>query len=98
MDRVLIIPLKSVNGVPFGTKKEDVHAHNMKHVKVYDYDCSDLEPAKFLTIATDFEWNEEDTSWISKSKQIAIYCQEDKFKIDSITFGCPGYYDFFDEE
>ncbi|MBR4630266.1 MAG: hypothetical protein IKO57_07470 [Treponema sp.] len=179
MDRVTIIPLKSVNGVPFGAKKEEVrkvlgsdyensletieenkdvfemeevkkveetfkelykhmgknpedfewpdisefeedndtynlvqieyeddkfvsatvYAHNAKHLTIGDNDCSDLELAKILTLATDFEWIEEDTSWVSKSKQVGLYCPEDKYKIDSITFGCPGYYNqIYDEE
>lgn len=180
MDRVTIIPLKSVNGVPFGAKKEDVrkalgsdyknsletieknkilnpdeqkaldevensikalyqemgkdpnsfewpdiseyeedndtynlvqieyeddifvsatiYAQDMKHLSVWGHDCSDLEIEKILTLAKDFEWDQEDTSWTSRSQQIGIYCSEGPRKIDSITFGCPGYYDFLDEE
>jgi len=180
MDKVTIIPLKSVNGVPFGTKKEDVrkalgpdyensldiikkneslnqdqqkaldevenaikalyqhmgkdpnsfewpdisefeedtdtynlvqieyeddifvaaaiYAQDLKHLTIWNHDCSDLEIEKILTLAEDFEWDQEDTSWTSRSKQISIYCSEGPRKIDSITFGCPGYFDFLDEE
>lgn len=70
-----------------------IYAQNMKNLSIWDQDCSDLEIEKILTLAKDFEWDEEDTSWLSKAKQIGIYCSEGKRKIDSITFGCPGYYD-----
>ena len=178
MDRVTIIPLKSVNGVPFGATKEEVrkvlgsdyensvelreknkdvfdspeikqleeslkalyqemgkdpnsfewpdiseyeedndtynlvqieyeddifvsatiYAQDMKYLSVWGHDCSDLEIEKILTLAKDFEWDQEDTSWTSRSKQISIYCSEGPRKLDSITFGCPGYFDFLDEE
>ncbi|MCR4790936.1 MAG: hypothetical protein K5839_07660, partial [Treponemataceae bacterium] len=168
MDKVTIIPLKSVNGVPFGSTKADVrkslgsdyensletieknkdvfeskeikkieetfkalyqhvgkdpnsfewpdisefeedndtynlvqieyendkfvsatiYAQDLKHLTIYDHDCSDLEIEKILTLAKDFVWDENDTTWLSKSKQIGIYCSEGKRKIDSITFGC----------
>ena len=71
-----------------------IYAQDMKHLAIWDQDCSDLEIEKILTLAKDFEWDEEETSWLSKSKQIAIYCSEGKRKIDSITFGCPGYYNY----
>ena len=173
MDKLTIIPLKSVNGVPFGATKEEVrkvlgsdyensleiieknkgafeskeikeieksfkalyqhmekdpnsfewpdisefeedndtynlvqieyeddrfvsatiYPQDLRHFTIFDYDCSDFEIEKILTLAKDFVWDEEDTTWLSKSRQIAIYCSEGKRKIDSITFGCPGYYD-----
>lgn len=176
MDKVIIIPLKSVNGIPFGATKEEVrkafgsdyentvelreknkdvfnsaeikelekslkalyhdmgkdpdsfewpdiseyesdcdtynlvqieyeddkfvaatiYAQDLKHLTIWEQDCSDFEIEKILTVAKDFEWDKEDSSWLSKSKQIAIYCPEGKRKIESITFGCPGYYDYLD--
>ena len=75
-----------------------IYAQDLKHLTIWDQDCSDFEIEKVLTLAKDFEWDEEDTTWLSKSRQIAIYCSEGKRKIDSITFGCPGYYDFLNEK
>lgn len=75
-----------------------IYAQDMKHLSVWEHDCPDLEIEKILTLAKDFEWDQEDTSWTSRSKQISIYCSEGPRKLDSITFGCPGYFDFLDEE
>ena len=75
-----------------------IYVQDIKHLTVFDYDCSDFEIEKILTLAKDFVWDEEDTTWLSKSRQIAIYCSEGKRKIDSITFGCPGYFDYLEED
>lgn len=75
-----------------------MYSHDIKHLTIFDYDCSDLEIEKILTLSKDFVWDEENTSWMSKSRQIAIYCSENKRKIDSITFGCPGYFKYLDVE
>jgi len=75
-----------------------IYPHNIINFTILDHDCSDFEIEKLLTLAEDFEWDAEDTTWISRSKQIGIYCALDKRKMDSILFGRPGYYDFLDEE
>lgn len=75
-----------------------IYAYDFKNLTIYGLDCSNLEIEKLLTLADDFKWNEESTSWISSFKQISIYCSLDKQKMDSITFGCPGYFDFLDKK
>ena len=75
-----------------------IYASSLRNLTIWNHDCSDFEIEKLLTLADDFEWDEEETSWTSLSQQISIYCALDKRKMDSILFGCPGYYDSLDKE
>lgn len=56
-------------------------------------DFSSFDLQKLLTLADDFEEKENKTSYISNSKQIGIWCPDGDGRVESILFGCPGYYD-----
>ena len=56
-------------------------------------DCSDFSIAKLKTLADDFVWDSLNTSWMSQSKQIGIYCPENDKTVECVLFGCPGYYE-----
>ena len=61
--------------------------------KEYSFDFATL-----LTLADDFVEEENKTSYISYSKQISIWCPDGDKRVESILFGCPGYWDSFKEE
>lgn len=55
--------------------------------KEYSFDLNTL-----LTLADDFFEEENKTSYISYSKQISIWCPDGDKRVESVLFGCPGYY------
>ena len=56
--------------------------------KEYNFDFATL-----LTLADDFVEEENKTTYISHSKQISIWCPDGDKRVESILFGCPGYWD-----
>jgi len=68
-------------------------AEKTKSLFINDKDCSSFEIKELLKIANDFVWDSINTAYTSSSKQISIWCPEGKNKVESILFGCPGYYD-----
>lgn len=56
-------------------------------------DCSDFNIATLKSLADDFVWEPQDTSWTSYKKEISLYCPENKNTVECVLFGCPGYYD-----
>lgn len=74
-----------------------IYKNNIKHITIMNHDCSDFELEKIMTLATDFKWDRINTSWVSISKQISLFCPENKREIDNITFACSGYYNDLEE-
>ena len=60
-----------------------------------DYSSFDLQ--KLLTLADDFVEEENKSSYTSYSKQINIWCPDGDGRVESVLFGCPGYYDKLDK-
>lgn len=55
-------------------------------------DLSDFDIKKILSLSEDFVYDEENSGYISYSKEIAIWCPEDKNTVETILFGRPNYY------
>ncbi|MBR5032461.1 MAG: hypothetical protein IKX70_02175 [Treponema sp.] len=55
-----------------------------------EYNSFKLED--FLALSDDFIKEEEGAAYVSHSLQIGIWCPNMDKKIESILFGCPGYY------
>lgn len=56
-------------------------------------DFSDFDLKKILSLANDFVIEEEGCSYVSRSKQIGIWCPNADGKIESIVFGSEGYFE-----
>ena len=61
--------------------------------KEYSFDFETL-----LTLADDFVEEENKTSYTSYSKQISIWCPDGDKRVESVNFGCPGYWDSLKED
>ena len=56
-------------------------------------DCSDFNITTLKSLADDFIWDAENTSWVSLKKEISLYCPYKKTAVECLLIGCPGYYD-----
>ena len=74
---------------------EAIEIYSDKETKliVNGKDYSNFDLQTLLTLADDFQEKENKTSYISNSKQIGIWCPDGDGRVESILFGCPGYYD-----
>ena len=61
--------------------------------KEYSFDFETL-----LTLADDFVEEENKTSYTSYSKQISIWCPDGDKRVESVNFGCSGYWDSLKED
>ena len=75
----------------------EIYSDKKTDLIVNGIDCSDFNIETLKSLADDFVWNKEETSWTSRKKEICIYCPEDDKTVECVLFGCPGYYDFLDE-
>ena len=71
----------------------EIYSDQKTQLIVDGKDCSDFSIAKLRTLADDFVWDSLNTSWVSQSKQIGIYCPENDKTVECVLFGCPSYYD-----
>ena len=67
-------------------------------LRIYNEDCSDFNLKKLLSLADDFIKEEDGASYVSYSLQIGIYCPDMDDRVESITFGCEGYFHPQDDE
>ena len=75
----------------------EIYSDKKTDLIVNGIDCSDFNIETLKSLADDFVWDKEETSWTSLKKEICIYCPEDDKTVKCVLFGCPGYYDFLDE-
>lgn len=67
-----------------------------KYLDNKEYDFDDTTSSDFYTFAR-IEYDENNTSYTSYSKQIGIWCPDGDDRVECILFGRAGYYDNLDK-
>jgi len=71
----------------------EIFADKKRELTIDNINCSDYSVDTLLSLATDFKWDPENSSYTSLNKQVSIWCPENKNKVETILIAKNHYYE-----